>query len=391
MHVCFICSEYPPAPHGGTGSSYRDLSEGLVAAGHQATVVGVYKPQHGGGTEEKLNGVRIVRLNHSPNWLRYKLGALSDRYRISRWLARENQKTSFDVIEASDYGGWLRFGGPKGVPTVVRIRGSNYFFDTELKRTGNTFEHNLEREALARADVIGSVSRYAAKQTLDICKLSHRPCTILYNAVDTELFSPSDTVKTEAGLIVFVNYINPKKGIEQLIDAMNIVCRSHPEAKLAAIGQDAQKPEKGQTYLEKIQQRIRPEFRNRIIFTGRLERYKGVVEYLRRAHICCYPSHMETFGIAPLEAMSVGKPTIFSQTGPGPEIIEDGISGLLCDPYSPEDIAVKIMFLLKDRSLAKMLAANARQRVETLFSKKDWIHRNIEFYNDVISRKGARE
>lgn len=387
MHACFICSEYPPAPHGGTGSSYRDLAEGLVATGHQATVVGVYAKKNGGGTEEKLNGVRVVRLDHSPSWLRYKLGALADRYRISKWLARENRKTPFDVIEASDYDGWLRFGGPKGVPTVVRIRGSNYFFDTELQRPGNAFEHNLEREALARADVIGSVSRYAAKQTLEICKLDHRPCTILYNAVDTELFSPSNAVQTEPGLIVFVNYINPKKGIEQLIDAMNIVCQSHPEAKLAAIGQDTQKPENGKTYLEKLQQRIKPEFRDRIIFTGRLDRYKGVVEYLRRAHICCYPSHMETFGIAPLEAMSIGKPTIFSKTGPGPEIIEDGVSGLLCDPRSPEDIAAKIMLLLNDARLATMLGTNARQRVETLFGKKDWIGRNIEFYNDVISKR----
>jgi glycosyltransferase involved in cell wall biosynthesis len=386
MHACFICNEYPPAPHGGTGSSYRDLAEGLVAAGHRATVVGVYSEKFGGGTEEKLNGVRVVRLNRSPSWLRYKMGALADRYRISRWLKRENQRTPFDVIEASDYDGLLRFGGPRGVPTVVRIRGSNYFFDTELQRTGNPFEHRLESTALANATIIGSVSRYAAKKTLDICGLSHRACTILYNAVDTDLFSPSESVKVEPGLVVFVNYINPKKGIEQLIDAMNIVCQTHPEAKLVAVGQDAQKPENGKTYLERLQQRIKPEFRGRIIFTGRLDRYKGVVEQLRRAHICCYPSHMETFGIAPLEAMSVGKPTIFSKTGPGPEIIEDGVSGLLCDPRSPEDIAAKIMLLLKDAPLAKMLATNARQRVEKFFGKKDWVRRNVDFYNDVISK-----
>ncbi len=385
MHACFICNEYPPAPHGGTGSSYRDLAEGLVAAGHQATVVGVYAKKNGGGSEEKLNGVRVVRLVPSPTLLRYKLGALTDRYRISRWLDCENKRTPFDVIEASDYDGWLRFGGPKNVATVVRIRGSNYFFDTELQRPGNAFEHNLEREALARAHVIGAVSRYAAKQTLEICKLAHRPCTILYNAVDTELFSPSDAVKIEPGLIIFVNYINPKKGIEQLIDAMNIVCQSHSEAKLVAVGQDTQKPENGKTYLEKLKQRIRPEFRERIIFTGRLDRYKGVVEQLRRAHICCYPSHMETFGIAPLEAMSVGKPTIFSKTGPGPEIIEDGISGLLCDPRSPEDIAAKIMVLLKDAPLAKMMGANARQRVEAHFGKKDWVRRNLEFYHNCVT------
>ncbi|MBA4149465.1 MAG: glycosyltransferase family 4 protein [Verrucomicrobia bacterium] len=388
MHICFICDEYPPAPHGGSGSSYRDLSEGLVAQGHQVTVVGVYKnPQwHGGkGVDETINGVRVVRLPSSPSWLRYKLQTLSDRLKISRWLKCEHQKNPFDIIEASDYGGWLRFGGPAGVPTIVRIRGSNYFFDVELKRNGDPFEHKIEEAALARADFIGSVSRYASERTLDICKLSHRSCTVIHNAVDMDLFSPSPGVSRERGLIVFVNSINPKKGIEQLIDAMNVVCAKFPEAKLAVIGQDTQKPVDGITYVEKLKQRMKPEFLDRVIFTGRMDRYKGVLDYLRRAHICCYPSHMETFGIAAIEAMSIGKPTIFSETGPGPEVIEHGVSGLLCNPHDALDLADKIVAILSSDELAERLGTNARCRVETLFNKKHWVQRNVEFYERCIS------
>jgi glycosyltransferase involved in cell wall biosynthesis len=389
MHFCFICDEYPPAPHGGTGSSYRDLAEGLVAAGHRATVVGVYAPKNydiGSGKDETINGVRVARLRSSPAWLRYKMSALADRWRLTQWLKREHQKNPFDIIEALDYGGWLRFGGPDGVPTVVRIRGSNYFFDTELGRQGNPFEHDLEREALARAKIIGSVSGYAAKRTLDICGLSHRQCTVIHNAVDTTMFAPVMDVKTEPGLIVFVNSINPKKGIEQLIDAMNVVCQSHPEAKLVVIGKDTQKPENGKTYVQKLQERVRPEFRDRVVFAGRLDRNKGVLDYLRRAHICCYPSHMETFGIAAIEAMAVGKPTIFSRTGPGPEVIEDGVSGLLCDPYDACDIAKKIMAILQDTNFADKLARNARTRVLDVFNKSTWVQRNVAFYERCLSR-----
>ena len=76
--------------------------------------------------------------------------------------------------------------------------------------------------------------------------------------------------------------------------------------------------------------------------TGRMSRDDGVPDYLRKANVCCYPSHMETFGIAAVEAMSVGKPTIFSRHGPGPEITDEGVSGLLCDPHCTADIAAKI-------------------------------------------------
>jgi len=39
MHVVFVCTEYPPGPHGGTGSSYYDLACGLVRHGHRASVL----------------------------------------------------------------------------------------------------------------------------------------------------------------------------------------------------------------------------------------------------------------------------------------------------------------------------------------------------------------
>jgi glycosyltransferase involved in cell wall biosynthesis len=387
LHICFVCDEYPPAPHGGTGSSYRDLAEGLVAAEHKVTVIGVYAPKRfdvGEGKDEMINGVRVVRLPGSKAWLRHKLGALADRKRLTRWLTAEHKKTPFHLVEASDYGGWLRYGGPPGVPTVVRIRGSNLFFDTELQRPGDPFEHKLEREALARASSIGSVSRYAATRTLEICGLADRECTVIYNAVDTDLFSPSPKVKREDGLIVFVNSINPKKGIEQLIDAMGLLWPLHPELRLAVIGQDTQKSEHGMTYTDRLLDRVHGECRPKVRFHGRLDRAIGVVDFLRRAHICCYPSHMETFGIAALEAMSVGKPTIFSRTGPGPEVIEDGISGLLCDPTNPGDIAQKILRLLTTPKLAQELGRNARKRVEDYFDKRHWVERNVEFFRKQI-------
>ena len=391
MHACFICDEYPPAPHGGTGSSYCDLAEGLVAAGHVATVVGLYGPKtmaQGRAVDEQINGVRVLRLPGVPRWLGYRLGMLGNRYKLTRCLAGEHRKIRFDVIEASDYGGWLRFGGPPGVPTVIRIRGSNLFFDTELQRPGKQFEHLLERRALARADHLAAVSRYAAERTLKFCGLEQRACAVIPNAVDTALFSPAGQAHTVPGLVVFVNSINPKKGIEQLIGAMNIVCQTHPEAHLVAIGQDTQKRVEGRSYVEWLREQLRPEFRARVAFAGRMPRDSGVLGYLRKANVCCYPSHMETFGIAAVEAMAVGKPTIYSRTGPGPEVIEDGVSGLLCDPFDPEDIAAKICALLDNQVLAAQLGQGARARVLARFNKKDWIGRNLAYYSRCLEKPG---
>ncbi|MCX6895282.1 MAG: glycosyltransferase [Verrucomicrobia bacterium] len=384
LHVCFVCDEFPPAPHGGTGSSYRDLAHGLAAAGHRVTVVGVYPRAvlHKLPPDPQSPNLRIVRRPSFPAWFGWKFRMLADRWRLKRWLARTHRRRPFDVIECSDYGGWLPFGGPRGVTTITRLRGSNLFFDHELNRSGNAFEHGLERKSLRHAAVLAAVSQYAARRTLDLCGQPSRPVTVIPNAVDTGLFSPAEKSAVEPGLIVFVNSLNPKKGIGQLVDAMNVVCAKHPSARLVAVGQDTQPAEGGLSYVERLRGRIRPEFRARVEFIGRQDR-AGVLGWLRRAHICCLPSHMETFGIAAVEAMSVGKPVIYSRTGPGPEVVEDGVSGLLCDPCDPADIATKINTILESPSLAETLSRNARARALACFEKQKWVQANVEFFRQV--------
>jgi glycosyltransferase involved in cell wall biosynthesis len=375
---------------GGIGSTNYDLADGLTTAGHEVTAVGVYGDHRANSeSRESGNGARVVRLKTSPTWVRYRLGAWFDRWRLRRWLVREHERQAFDVIEVADNAGWLPWGGPKGVPVACRLHGSNAFFDRELQRSGNEFEHNLERQGLRKADFWIGPSKYVFSKTLSLCNLENKAGTIIPNAVDAEVFSPGKSIETEAGLIVFANSVNPKKGIEQLLDAMNLVCASHPEAHLTVIGQDAQTKPGGRDYLEALLDRVRPEYRGRVAFLGWLDREIGVLNHLRRANVCCYPSHMETFGIAPVEAMAVGRPTIFSRTGPGPEVLEDGVSGLLCDPFDPGDIARKIQLVLNDAELAARLGAEGRRRVLSLFNKRDWIRRNVEFYESCITSMRA--
>lgn len=385
MRLAFVCEEYPPAPHGGTGSSYRDLAEGLVAAGHSVVVVGISttEPLASAQTEER-NGVQIHRLPRSPKFLGTRFGGWHERLRLRAKLRSLHRAHPFDTIECSDYNGWLSLGGASGVPTIVRIRGSNLFFDAELGRPPQAFEHRHERACLSRAGFIASVSQYAADRSLALCGLSERSCEVIHNGVDAETFSPAAEVAPEPGRIVFINSLNPKKGIEQLLDAFNEIAPRRREARLTVIGEDTQRRHSG-SYLSELRDRIRPELQDRVEFTGRLPR-EEIVPWLRRAAIACYPSHMETFGIAALEAMSVGRPTIFTKLGPGPEIVEDGVTGLLCDPHSATDIARCLRHLLDDPSYAESLGRAARERVLAHFDKRHWIPRNVAFFERVAAK-----
>ncbi len=102
---------------------------------------------------------------------------------------------------------------------------------------------------------------------------------------------------------------------------------------------------------------------------------------LARASVCVYPSHMEALPLAWLEGMAMGKAVLGSRTGPGHEVIEDGVSGMLCDPHDPGSIAECLVRLLSDAALRADLGRCARRRAVDGFSEAAMLDRNESFYN----------
>jgi glycosyltransferase involved in cell wall biosynthesis len=388
MRTCLICNEYPPAPHGGIGSMSRDLAEGLARAGHDITVLGVaIRLTNTRLTDEIQNGVRVVRVPRAPMWWPSPIRDRWHRWRLRRVLLRLHRARRFELVEAPDYQGWLSGGAARGTPLLIRIHGANFFFDTELQRSPNRFEHAQEIKSLRRASALAAPSAYAARRHLELAGMPERECEIIPNSVDASFFCPDASVPVDPGLIIYVNSLNPKKGIEQLLDAANLLLPRRPEAKLVVIGGDNMRALRGK-YLEQLRERVAPVLRARVEFAGRLPR-EQVRDWMRRAEVCVFPSHMETFGIAPAEAMATGRPVIYSRLGPGPELVTAEVTGLLCDPYSPEDIAAKIGRLLSDTALAARVGGLAREKVLSFCDTKHWLQTNAAFYARCV--EAARE
>ncbi len=384
MRACIICNEYPPAPHGGIGSMSRDLAEGLAAAGHDITVLGVaIRLTNKSLVDEMQNGVRVVRVPRAPLWFPSPLRDPWHHWRLRKALSRLHRAKPFQLIEVPDYQGWLTHGPPRKTPMLVRINGANFFFDTELKRKGNPFEHRNEYATLRRATHLAASSQYAARRHLELARMSKRTCEVIPNCVDAAFFSPDESVRPEPELILYVNSLNPKKGIEQLIDAANELLPRRPAARLVVVGGDNMRSMKG-LYLEQLRERVAPAIRERVEFIGRLPR-EQVRDWMRRAAVCVFPSHMETFGIAPAEAMAVARPTIYSRLGPGPELIEDGVNGLLCDPHDPRNIADLIEKILTDPALGARLGTAGRQKILNFCDTRHWLETNAQFYARCIA------
>ena len=104
---------------------------------------------------------------------------------------------------------------------------------------------------------------------------------------------------------------------------------------------------------------------------------------LPQAAVFVYITDLEGLGSAVLLAMSAGVPVLASSVGGLPEVIEDGVTGLLTS-NEPQAIAKQIQRLLGDRALASRLAARARNRVEKEFSLDRMVSETLRVYERIL-------
>jgi len=109
---------------------------------------------------------------------------------------------------------------------------------------------------------------------------------------------------------------------------------------------------------------------NRFFLLGRI---KDAWRYLAGLDVFVLPSAKEGFSWALLEAMAAKVPAIATRVGAVPEMIEDGVSGLICEPGNAHQMAQKIVELTNDAELRQSFAIDAHQRVLNTFTLREMI------------------
>ncbi len=93
------------------------------------------------------------------------------------------------------------------------------------------------------------------------------------------------------------------------------------------------------------------------------------------------------FGIVIPEAMLAAKPIIASNAGALPELIEHGKTGLIVDPYSPQEWADAIIKLKQNKQLSNSLSFNAKTKAEHIFTIENYVKNYEILYNELISAR----
>ncbi|HEU6450853.1 MAG TPA: glycosyltransferase [Gemmatimonadaceae bacterium] len=383
MRICFVCSDYPPGPHGGIGTMTQLLARALVRAGHEARVAGVYSPSYPAPDRANDEGVGVWRLREPAG----RTGWIRARRRLFSLIAGWSRAGEIDLVEVPDWEGWATGWPALPVPVVARLNGSATYFAAELGAPVRWHVRQLEQWSLGRSDFWCSASRYTADRTRLVLSPKGPPDAILYNPV--ELPPVASSGERSRDTIVFSGTLTEKKGVVQLVRAWPIVARAFPRAELRIFGKDGVTSD-GRSMREQLEALLQGERGSeRVHFHGHVSRAE-LKRALAAARAAVFPSYAEAFALAPLEAMAAGCPTIYSTRGSGPELIDDGRDGLLVDPDEPEQIAAALSRVLEDDALAAALGAAGRRRVEESFSLDVALERNVEFYARCIRSFAAR-
>ena len=112
-----------------------------------------------------------------------------------------------------------------------------------------------------------------------------------------------------------------------------------------------------------------------------------IEELLRVCDIFVHPCYKEGFGIAVVEAMISEKPVIVANAGALPELIENGKSGLVVEPFDVNAWAEAILLLLKDKEMACELGSNAKKKAQHEFSIDKYVNNYQELYKSLLGKK----
>ncbi len=117
---------------------------------------------------------------------------------------------------------------------------------------------------------------------------------------------------------------------------------------------------------------------DRVLMPGRVG---DVAALYRRCNVVVHPARWEGFGLAMLEAMLAGRPVVAAGAGSAPELVADGMTGLLFPPDDAEALARDVTTVLADWMYGTLGLGRAR----SLFSVARMTHRTLALYERACS------
>jgi glycosyltransferase involved in cell wall biosynthesis len=270
-----------------------------------------------------------------------------------------------------------------GVPYSVQARAH------ELFRDSGRF---ALREKFRSADFVVTNAEYTQPFVREAARSDDVPVRTIYEGVDPRRFDPSPTPPPPLGplRILSVARLVEEKGLVHLLEACRILRDRGVELECTQIG-GPEEPQYTNYRLEVARLRRRLRLENHVTLAGR-KLPEDVTRALGEADVFVLPCVVAGNAgrdVSPnsiIEAMAMKLPVISTRISGIPELVEDGVSGILVRPGDPVELADALAQLASDPALRRKLGECGRERVERLFD----VTRNVERYRELFAAPPRR-
>jgi glycosyltransferase involved in cell wall biosynthesis len=206
---------------------------------------------------------------------------------------------------------------------------------------------------------------------------------VIYNGIDQERKSFTFNVQSrKEKVILAAGRICRGKGFMTLLEAAAIVNKAMPGAKFKIAGKVAEK----EYYRQLLKKRKKYGLEKTFEFIGF---HDGIYKLLDEAYIFVLSSTCESFGTVVLEAMSVGRPVIATDSGGPGEVIIDQQSGYIVPIGDAKAMAERIIYLLQNEEIATRIGKCAFERIQSDFSKDKFVNGYFDLFKDAAGESVA--
>ncbi|MGB1219027.1 MAG: glycosyltransferase family 4 protein [Flavobacteriales bacterium] len=390
MHIVFVSHEFahPDLPDcGGIGHFLAEYCKRLVQKGHQVSVFGYSEKAFYGQYE----GIDLYYRKTSMTPFHLFLERVFHKLKLSKFLIPfhakdrinlanrvdafcENQHV--DLIELNDFfgdGAFLTTSTPK----VLRTHGAYKLLHADLGFRDNKSFIFFEEKQAKLADLIISVSEFSANRFTELFD-RQQDLKIVYNGVETK-----DILKKafpKISRLFYFGTLSHAKGSDRLVELCNALAQTFPDMEVAIAGKPA-------SYFEEdMLPKLSSKAQENVRFLGYLSKTEIENEIDKSSYIF-FPSRLENFSVALLEAMSRGRVCIAWNIPSFVEIIKPNENGILVN--SIEDTILNIKTLEENHTKRFELSEAAFDLIQNEFSKEKMVDLSLETYQDVIDLKNS--
>lgn len=359
MKIAVVIDTWFPAVGGGQINAW-EISKRIAKKGYEIDII---TRNNGGYKREKVKNLNVIQIGStsSPGDNISRLFFLIRAFFLIRGK-------KYDIIHLQAF-----LPGLLAIPIryflkepiIFTVHGTRLF----EKNPGKSFGFWLEKIILTKIkyDLVISVTQ-AFKKFKNI----NRNMKVIENGIDYKKFENIKVKKASYPKILWVGRFDKVKRVDNLIRVMEQVIERVPKVRLMLVGYGY---EEGN--LKRLAKRLN--LNKHVGFVGKKTGADLIHEY-KSSHLFVLPSSSEGQPMTLLEAMACGLPIIATKTGGIPEIIKDGVNGLLVTPSDNNALADAIIWCLKNKN---DLGKRGRSRIAKAQSWDDIANKTLSIYREL--------